>query len=68
MTESKILKIAVAQSLLDKDQESIQKVVFSALDKNTVELHWLVYHGCFKLVLESLEKKNPCLQIWDHFV
>ena len=33
----------------------------------TVELQWLVYHGCFEVVLESLGK-IPWLQIWDNLV
>ena len=49
------------------------KGVYKLLLQTTVELQWLehwwlVYHGCFELVLESLGKKNLWLQIWNNLM
>ena len=39
----------------------------STVELQWLEHWWLVYHGCFELVLESLGK-IPLLQIWGNLV
>ena len=55
-----IAKLASAENDVAKDTVELQ----------WLEHRWLVYHGCFELVLESLGKKiHSCRHyIWDNLV
>ena len=67
------------QELCDKRWQNVCKrflLVERRTDKTTVELQWLehgwlVYHGCFELVLKSLGKKSHSCRIriiWSDFL
>ena len=75
VAEISVAEISIAEISIAEISRVEGTLVFYVTVKihNTVELQWLengwlLYHGCFKLVLESLGKQIPyqILQIWNN--